>query len=56
MSKKNDVYRDYVRGEASESDVHEVFGGDFDEFVERRKWVDLMRETPNKPPSDGLLD
>jgi len=56
MSEKKEVYRAYVRGEASEAEVSEVFGDNFDEFQERRELVDVMEETPNIEPSDDLFD
>lgn len=56
MSERKEVYEDYLQGVASESEVREVFGADFDEFEERRKLVDFMRETPNKAPSDDLFE
>jgi len=56
MSERKEVYEDYLRGEASESEVRDVFGADFEEFEERRELVDLMDETPNKSPSDDLFE
>jgi len=52
---KEQVYRAYVKGEASEAVVRDVFGDDFEEFEKRRELVSLMEETPNKEPSDDLF-
>jgi len=56
MSERKEVYEDYLRGEASESEVREVFGADFEEFMARRELVDVMEGTPNKSPSDDLFE
>jgi len=56
MSDKKEVYEDYLRGEASEPEVREVFGADFEEFEERRELVEIMEDTPNKEPSEDLFD
>jgi len=55
MPEKEQVYRAYVRGEASVDEVREVFGDDFEEFTERRELVEVMEETPNIEPSDDLF-
>jgi len=56
MTEKKEVYKAYVMGDASEFEVREVFGADFNEFEERRELVDLMSDTPNKSPSDDLFE
>jgi len=56
MSDKREVYEDYLRGDASESEVREVFGAGFEEFIARRELVDVMEGTPNKSPSDDLFE
>jgi len=56
MSEKKEVYKAYIRGEASEVEVQDVFGDDFEEVEKRRELVEMMEETPNIEPSDSLFE
>jgi len=56
MSERKEVYKDYLQGEASEDEVREVFGDEFEEIDERRKLVTMMKKTPNREPSDDLFE
>ena len=52
---KERVYRRFLQGDATEEDVREVFGDDFDEFVERREFVAAIKETPTNSASEDLI-
>ncbi|QLG63322.1 hypothetical protein [Halorarum salinum] len=52
---KERVYRQYCLGEATEEDVEEVFGEDFDEFLRRREFKDSLQRTPTNEATDALV-
>lgn len=54
-SEKVRVYRAYQNGEATEEDVREVFGDDFEEFEEFDDLMAVVRDTTTNDPSDDLF-
>lgn len=54
-AEKKRVYRRYCRGEATEEEVKEVFGEEFEEVRQRREFISVIKETPTNSASEDLF-